>query len=663
MLISIARPAMLIRVWTALILFLSAITGIIAALKNNIMFFITITVFISLMFLFQRQQSGLTSKESNHWDHLSILFFLFITISIFFWAFLFDSGQVSDFGVYFQCGTMPFTTLDQWIANCQSAYLQPNSIYWVRSFFYSSSIGKLFGDNYNTFKIVNAALHIITILIWFLGIRHYYGPRIALVSSALFSFYPEYWFTTTLITPDNAVMLVVVIFILLLPLLNKSLHTIIVISVSLGIVIFLGEQLRSIGLILIISLLAWLLSSISKKTTLYFFSAFFIILGTYTLLINTFNFHFQTDLPNLFTPAKTLSTIDFHTTQDFSVNYLWSEHFWPAIPESMQFSTAIYKIITEFNNGFIQFPLYLYNKATLVFSGSGYYGLSSFNFPPGNPDSSSTISISTIPFNAAFFPWMGAFICLVLFTSTVTALRSLKNGPAFASIIFIGSFFLIVLGAGEAQSRYSILIAPALALLSSLAFFPADLNLKQKSIHVIENNISLQSLAIGSFILLSIYSMVLFGISIAKPIASISERATLLQPSEAKMFGCDNNGVQVQKTYKKIRVVFEGDSTCAVIKVPIENNYDTLSFFVSGSKFPYKFEKKYTSPFWYQLISEEIVLLNDSLNVDSVHWHEVKFHRNNLQSVIYKINRHTTVGKDYLELSFLHSSRRIDLNN
>jgi hypothetical protein len=517
----------------------------------------------------------------------------------------------------------------------------------VAFIFYSAPIGSLFGDNYTALKFFNAALHISTITVWGLGLRHYYGPRIALISSAIFCFYPEYWFTTTLATTDNAAMLCIALFILLVPKVNCRGRTGAWAAILLAATMFLCQQLRSSGALLIIALLVWAAATPSKNR-LYVVTMATFAGAIYFALCKIFLAAFPSSLPDLFNLQEILSAIDFHTTQDFSVNYTWANHFWKSLPDDSKIDVSVYKIATELRFGLIDWPGYVFRKIEIAFSGTGYYGLSSFPFPAGNPDTAN-VANSNIPFSSAAFPWFTACVSCIICGACLAIPKIRRNGPAFSATLLTGSFALVVLGFGEVQARYSVLITPALSLFFAIALFPADAH----SRGICDDfRFSCQELLGGVLGLIAIYLTAFAGFAILGPQAGIGQRAQLQASRD-----CDNRDVAVATTYKLLRVTMRADARCANVRIPLPAQASTLSFFVSGSKFPFRFEQRVQSPFRYELIDGDTRLFSGSLGSDSVHWTNVALPNRTTHDFTIRVERVAPGVDDYLDFSLLRVKR------
>ncbi len=646
---SIAVADAIICAWLIFVFGLSAIAGVQSAWSYGVA--PVAFIFIATALIISAQITPRTVIfDQQQWSKYSSIFFIsLITIKLL-WIIFFDSAQVSDFGIYFHCGISQAKSLQISINECQSSFLEPNSTYWLRSFFYSFPISVIFGDDYAGFKLSNLLIHIVTIVIWYVGINRFYGPRVALVSSILLALYPEYWFTITLVSTDNLVILFVVLFILILPEIDKPGRTGITSAIILGFIIFLSQQLRSIGLILIISALAWALIRRENNFRISILN-FLILLTSYYCISNLFSLFFSTGLPDIFNTVKILSTIDFNSTQDFSVNYRWAEHYWPALPKDMSFDISTHKIFVELSQ-FSEWPAYFFKKTAINFSGTGYYGLSSFNFPPGNPDSSLNIEKSTIPFFSSAFQWLGAFVTLLLVASMKSIVRLPKLGPVFSSTILIAIFSLVVLGMGEAQARYSLLLAPALALLVAIAFFPQD------STELHDSNLGIKFLSTrllcGVLCISAAYFFVVLAMATIHPEGDISKNARLTTLDDNDFTSCKNNGITLENNYKDVKVSFDSGSDCAAFYIKIPKTGENISFFVSGAKFPYRFEEKYHSGFEYGISSGNSLNSMKSLGDKSVVWHKIPIRTNDNNKIYFRITRKISESKDYLSFSLFN---------
>jgi hypothetical protein len=258
-------------------------------------------------------------KNQLLWNRVGICFLGISIFITFLWAWKFDSVQISDFGVYFRCGAEISQDIEKWVDDCQSNYLHKNLIYWGRSLLYTTPLASFTGADYPALKLYNATLHTVTMFLWFFGLRQYYGPRIALASTLLLLLYPEWWFTITLATTDNAALLCVVAFILLLPKLNRCGRGGLII-LGLSLILFAANLLRAIGPILMLAILFWAIFKQSTKREPHLIVYVFCILVLYAFLNWLLGRATPSTASDPLQFLKVFSLIDFGSTQDFGSN-------------------------------------------------------------------------------------------------------------------------------------------------------------------------------------------------------------------------------------------------------------------------------------------------------------------------------------------------------
>lgn len=584
------------------------------------------------------------------WNRTGILFLCATMLATFWWAWHFDTVQHSDFGIYFRCGAAASRDTEEWISACQSAYLHKNLIYWLRSILYTAPLELVAGDKYFILKIYNAALHNATIALWFFGLRHYYGARIATIASVLFTLYPEWWFTTTLATTDNAALFFIVAFTLILPKLGCGKHQILVV-VALAIILFAANLLRAVGPLLAVVLLAWVfIQQKSSGWNPYSAGSALIVLVLYALLSRMVGGLAPPSASDPLQLFKMFSTINFHSTQDFTNNYPWNEHFWFAIPEEWRARVAIDKIAVEFTEGFYRWPAYMYDKAGGLFAGSGYYGFSSFPAYGFNPDTVFTVPMSTVPFSPRVLPWLASGIFFLLIAAACTVVSQRLSGPALVSTLWLAAFAAILLGISEAQPRYSVLIAPALSLLAAIALGREDQRSVQKAAQW-------RIVGIG-FIVLA----VVFGVVVGVLHAMSSTRsnpllfATAAQSDAAGASACgpQSAAAKIEPNYKRLHIVMPSSSDCTSIVLPLSESVTQLAFFVSGSKFPFLWEPAIESPYRYRIEIDHQVILDTSLGEKAVRWHLLDLPGESAPAarhVLLTVTRAYATAEDFIDVS------------
>ncbi|WP_028232209.1 hypothetical protein [Paraburkholderia mimosarum] len=222
-----------------------------------------------------------------------------------------------------------------------------------------------------------------------------------------------------------------------------------------------------------------------------------------------------------------------------------------------------------------------------------------------------------------------------------------RDGAAFPAALLIGSFALVVLGFGEIQARYSLLIAPSLSLLFAISLFPLDVQPSGSD----GCWISWRHMLGGLLGLAAIYLTVFASATFFAPMKA-RESAQLVANGD-----CDNHGVELSTNYKLLRIAMKGDARCANVRVTLPAEASAVSFFVSGSRLPFRFEERFLSPFRYELRDGETHLLSDSLGTDSAHWKNVALPNRAATEILIHVDRIAADGDDYLDFSLLHATR------
>ncbi len=631
-----------VKSWGVMIIMLGAVAASGAITQGGgAVLFVFVLMFAAIMCAFRSRDPHIDFK-------FGVPVLIAVCACVVAWGLLFNSKQPSDFGVYYRCGIAAGSEMHEWLQKCQSAYLDENSTYWLRSYFYSALIGRISGDNYLAFKFCNVLLHCLTLVVWFFGVRKIYGAAVASVAVVFLAFFPEYWFSVTLVTTDNAAVLTVVLFVLLVPHIGKRGLIPVASALALGVVVFLGNQLRSIGGVFMVALMLWGLCGVIESRRLAMAGYPLLAIFFSLLLGHLFNFLSPTGLPDLVSPLRVLSSIDFHTGQDFGVNYRWAEHFWVATPDSSRLINAAYKLSSEFNSGFVEWPLYLFRKSEIIYTGAGYYGLSAFPYPPGNPDSLISGVVNDIPYSSNFHPWLSCGIFALLALSLVGVFKVRISGLSLSCVVFIAAFGLVVVGAGESQARYSVLVAPALSLLAALSIFSV------RDIAVVNTNV--KSVMIGGVVLASVYLAVAL-ISTRLPTSAGINRNVVLSASTGEGPGvCSNEGIALGSDYKKVRIEFADGSSCARILIPIKHDSSMLGLYLSGSKFPFKFEDRIDSQLSYQLFSGAKRVAAGQLGKSTVQWIEAPIANGGSGVAILLVDRGKGLAADHVDLTLIRES-------
>jgi hypothetical protein len=576
-------------------------------------------IFIALfgLVIAYRYSAKPSANTEAYWYKIGIVLLFLAVIASLGWALCFDSVQISDFGVYFRCGTAPHTSLTEWVSICQSKYLHTNLIYWNRSLLYTFIAGKFAGANYLFLKIYNVVWHAATLILWFFGIRYYYGARLATIATALLMVYPEWWFTLTLATTDNVALFFLIAFLLLVPQLERVGSKVWVVLGLAG-VMACANQLRTIGPLLMLALIGWGIWSVCKERALSVLLKVFFVLIVYISIGLIVGHYSPVNITESFIFLKALSAVDFSSRQDFGSNYSWMEHFWFSMPKEVKADVAAHKLLVEFVYNVKQLPIYLYHKAADLFSGVGYSYLAADPSAVFNADTFFTVPKSTVPFSFAILRWFSAFEMVLLTLSCWFLLRNRLDSVVLTGLMWAAVFLLITLGLSEAQPRYSVLIMPVLALLSALALFPvtaAEMG-SQGSNHQ-ESSISILK-SIGAF-LLTVFISHLLTAKLPEPLIQSKQDPDGVQLGQA----CNALPAKIEASYNRLHIVPAVGSSCVSVTIPLHESTSDVSFFVAGERFPFMFEPAVISPYSYQVASGQKVLLTDALGDKSVQWYHL----------------------------------------
>ncbi|WP_145925362.1 hypothetical protein [Bordetella sp. H567] len=536
-----------------------------------------------------------------------------VAVVQFAWAGIYDSVQNSDFGVYWTCGSRARWDFVTWIASCQSEYLRPSLTYWTRSLFYTGLLNGIGLSSYVDLKLANVLLHLVALTIWFVGVRRWYGERVATCTTILLAVFPEFWFTTTLASTDNAAVIFVVLFLLLLPRLLTG--RLAFVAPALAATIFMGDALRSIGPLMLAATVFWVIAAADRKRLGRLVLGSSVVIFVYAALRTGMSHATQGTIAaeplQLF---KILSSIDFHTNQDFNSNYPWGQYFWYAVPLGDRLGVALLRFSQEMINGLSSFPQYLMSKAYTLFSATGYYGLSSLNYTGFNPDTVYVVSKSTVPFRGEWFSWLNivglTYVCLAI--KGIAWFRA--DGLRLAALSWMAAFFLVVLCLGETQARYVLLIAPALCLLAAQGLLPVEADIEPRKAVV-----RLWPPAVLLFGLFTSLCLVFWAVRSTHPNLSVS--TTLAGPTAA---GRSCEGAQIVKAYNDITIRFPPGVNCALLAVPLGPDAKSLSFFVSATRFPYLWEPRQPTGLRYDVTVDGQLSFAGALADEPVRWQRVE---------------------------------------
>ena len=379
---------------------------------------------------------------------------------------LIKAGQPSDFGIYWRCGAAVGAPLGEWLQACQSAYLPPSSIYWRRSLFYSTIILGLGGD-YGWLRGVNAGLFALMLLAVHRGALLEGGARFAFIALLATATLPEFWFALPLVTSDHMALPCVVLTLAAMARMQRAAPPP-WLGPALGVLIFLADQGRSLGVLMALALLLLLLMGLGT------FRARLLVVGlalsTHVMLL----FGLQAFLAGL--PANPggflqfLAARDLSRPNDFANLYQFVFNVWPIIPAEETTRYGLIRILAEFSGNAGQVFVYLQERLSVTFGGNGYYFFVA-NPLPDNADSE-VLTGSTLGWSLSVHAHLGLLMRPVMGAAVVGALLAHDIPLVRAALCWVGIFFLVIIGLGEVQPRYVVLIWPAIAILAAAPFLP-----------------------------------------------------------------------------------------------------------------------------------------------------------------------------------------------
>jgi 4-amino-4-deoxy-L-arabinose transferase-like glycosyltransferase len=570
-----------------------------------------------------------TQDDDKAWARAGTIILIVQCAATVAWALAFDSNQSSDFGIYYRCGTSLKPILHDWMESCRSHYFyQPDYTYWSRALVYSAPFGMVFGDNYVAFKLYNAALHAATLALLFYGLRQVAGARPAVIALVLLGIYPEWFFAITVATPDNLVVALLLAFLLLVPALMRAEGARAwAVVVALAALAFVANLARTVGPFLVIALALTVLVNLQRarwKGPLIRLAAVLVLYNLANVALVTF---IGKPVQGQFAFFQRISTIDLHAPmQNYRLVFGWLDQFLPVVPDAARGKVTAKKIIAEFAQGFGNYPEYLLAKTRVFVEGTGYYLYASTD-AGANPDSARTAAAFTVPTFAAM---LVALAAIVLFTSSLAGfalLRSRRTVLIDACSFLVASICLVILGFGDTQQRYSLLVAAPLAIIAALALFsptaPASADRRSPAgTGVQAGGAHLGWTLAGCAAILLVY---LAGSKLAAAVALRIPQPLALARQEgdvrANGTACNSRRIALQGDYKRLRVTPAPSGGCFSFWAPLPVEARSVSFFLSRDEFPFPFEPRTPVPYAVRVEHAGTVLYEGQLGLDVVQWH------------------------------------------
>jgi hypothetical protein len=402
---------------------------------------------------------------------------LVLSVSILAWTITVDSNQVSDFGVYFRCGTeytSPWNSIQAWAGRCESSWLPGFASYWRRSLLYSLPIGWLSSGTYLGFKLANSGLHVAAIALLYRGVNASFGHAAGLFSATLLVIYPEFWFAATIVCSDNLVVVILIAFILALAkLIDNQSSTKSILAVTVLLVVL--DLIRSIGPILVIAifLLLPLVSEYGCRIRLIkiaiLSSVSISVLGFAPSLLGMTTIQTNGLLETLVGGGLTHS-------RSFQEAYAWHQYVLPLIDPDKREMLLTGLLAQDLTEAF-SLPSFWMQKIGALFEGGGYYFFATSG-PLGSPDDFIlTDRISTVTYNTNWAGVMRGVVAFCCMAACAGAIKMKKHALGQAALTVIAAFLLFIIIFGEVQARYSLLFAPALCIAAAGIFIKRDIKI------------------------------------------------------------------------------------------------------------------------------------------------------------------------------------------
>lgn len=395
------------------------------------------------------------------------------------WALLVSSQQISDFGVYFRCGAENWraaASIQDWMQKCHSAWLPGVSTYWRRSLLYTLPVGILGNGSYLLLKLYNAALHLATVAILYRLVADRAGRAQGVLAAAALAIYPEYWFSTSLATSDNLALLLLVLWLRSLLCCLSEEHAVrqIVCTALLALAL---DLLRDIGLICVLATALLAIASSSRvRWRMLTVSVFTFGLMTATTWIGARFAPVPATQAGLFARLVGNSVT---TTYPWMDVYRWFEYVYPLVSRKYHGPYLTGLLAMDLNHGIIAALHNWMEKTNVLFRGVGYYLFSAAPFD-GNPDNYKVAEIApTYLANNGFTLFLVGAAASFTIAALIGVVRQRADGLNRISIAFCSSFLFFVVGFGESQARYCVLLAPVFGIMISGLLSPKTGALKE----------------------------------------------------------------------------------------------------------------------------------------------------------------------------------------
>ncbi|QBP73987.1 hypothetical protein E2K99_02695 [Herbaspirillum huttiense] len=387
---------------------------------------------------------------------------MLLGLGILVWCWFVQSNQVSDFGVYFRCGAehvQNSSSLLDWSKKCESSWLPGFATYWRRSLLYTLPLGWISSGSYIALKLFNGVCHILAIALIYLYVSREAGSKAGFIAAIALCFHPEFWFSATIATSDNLVIVLELVFLGAIARLCRAPDKRIVLIVVL--LLTCMELLRSVGPILVLFVVAVVPLANARKQRLHLLLAAIASIITLTGVQLLATRAGMTGLQSNGLLAA-LAGSGVTAPRGFDDLYNWNQYVLPNLAPDFRLSAFI-GLITQDLARIWNGPTYWATKIATVFQGEGYYFFSTAN-ALGSSDDYLIAGAPNLPRSTDMF----VIVRAVSVTYCALALVGLFKLPlrirSTVGVIFAAILLAFFIGPGEVQARYGILLAPLLCI-------------------------------------------------------------------------------------------------------------------------------------------------------------------------------------------------------
>lgn len=393
------------------------------------------------------------------------------------WTLVLSSQQLSDFGVYLRCGDdfwRGATSFRDWTHRCQSLTIPGNITYWRRSLLYTLPLGLAGAGSYVAVKLFNLALHVVTVIAFLHVTKRWLTRPQRFAATVALILFPEFWFTTTLATSDNLALLLLIGW---LHLMARSVEGEAGVGELLlaALLVVALDLLRDIGVICVLAMLVLALSSARSRWRL-------LGLAVLSLCLTTAAGRVAVHLSAA--PVEDAGLLARVVANGVAVKrpgmegYRWLQYIHPLVPQPVlgRYTAGLFAI--DLQHGLMPALGNWLVKLRELFGGGGYFYFS-FASIDTNPNSlriGDGIVHHSMQWLTPFLPGISAaYACAALLG--VTSLR--LSGIGHAAVAFAAAFLLLVIGFGEVQPRYAVLLAPSMVIMAASMRRPGGEGLAQ----------------------------------------------------------------------------------------------------------------------------------------------------------------------------------------